>query len=482
MKFNLIVLLFIIGNISLFSQKPAEELGFCGTQADLQSEKWLDDFLSGKIITFTPDEIIWVPMTTHIVNPSNGKASYSEYNVLNAMCKLNENFSEVGIQFYHSSFEYIFEDKYYDHDYNDGQKMMKANNINGTINTYFVNDPAGNCGYFSPSGAAVAVAFGCAGKGDDTWAHEIGHYLSLPHTFRGWEGEDYKQGTVAPNYVNNRKVELAENDPDCDNSGDKFCDTPADYLSFRWSCNDNMESPILQMDPDSTTFRSDGTYFMSYADSDCMDRFSPLQIDAMVANLQNQKPNQIDQSFSPSFVNTEDTTPLFPTDNDVVSTSNVTLEWNEIGNAIYYYLEVSTFEGFHFYKVREFVLGTSFEIEGLVNNKTYYWRLTPYGKSDFCNERTPTFSFQTSLAPTNTKDFQENMFEVYPNPSSGNFKIKINGQNEGSIQIMDTYGRTIRSFNTNNNTGSIDEILPSGIYFVKFETSSSKQIKKLIIQ
>ncbi|NJK83013.1 MAG: hypothetical protein HC912_03550 [Saprospiraceae bacterium] len=27
----------------------------------------------------------------------------------------------------------------------------------------------------------------CTGRGDHTWAHEIGHALSLNHTFYGWE-------------------------------------------------------------------------------------------------------------------------------------------------------------------------------------------------------------------------------------------------------------------------------------------------------
>lgn len=69
-----------------------------------------------------------------------------------------------------------------------GIEMMKINNIKNVINCYIVTDPAGNCGYFAYEGDAVALSKTCLGKSSHTWAHELGHYFSLPHTFLDGKG------------------------------------------------------------------------------------------------------------------------------------------------------------------------------------------------------------------------------------------------------------------------------------------------------
>lgn len=120
----------------------------------------------------------------------------------------------------------------------DGEDMMDENNVDDLLNVYFVSDPAGNCGYFSPSDNGVAVAKSCAMPGGTTIAHEFGHFFSLPHTFYGWEygiPDDEDQEWV--------------NGANCNSAADGFCDTPPDYLDYRWNC----PGP-LQTDPNGDTF------------------------------------------------------------------------------------------------------------------------------------------------------------------------------------------------------------------------------------
>ncbi|MCB0574414.1 MAG: metalloprotease, partial [Saprospiraceae bacterium] len=102
---------------------------------------------------------------------------------------LNEDYAATGIRFYFKDdWNLINSTAWYQHaNIPQGIDMMLTNNVPDALNAYFASNVAGNCGYNLPY-AGVAVAHNCAATGDHTWAHEVGHALSLPHPFIGWEG------------------------------------------------------------------------------------------------------------------------------------------------------------------------------------------------------------------------------------------------------------------------------------------------------
>ncbi len=252
-------------SLSLFSQsEPAP----CGT--NLGISPWLRDFQSRIHETPRNDDMLFLPVQVHVVGTDEGNGYFSRNAVLNAFCTLNADFEQANMQFFLANpINYINNSDYYEHDFDGGFDMMDENNFPNVINCYIVEDPAGNCGYFFPGVDGIALNKGCTQPNDHTWAHEVGHFLSLPHPFRGWEGvEEFDYSEPAPTMWGNRRVERLDGS-NCGFAGDGFCDTAADYLNYRWSCNSSGESSVQQTDPSGATFFSDGRLFMSYSNSAC---------------------------------------------------------------------------------------------------------------------------------------------------------------------------------------------------------------------
>ena len=215
----------------LFAQSD-HPAGWCGTPA-VKSD-WLTDFQRNpEIYSFTRGGTEYVPMTIHVVGDDDGNGYFAEPNILEAFCVLNEDFAQVNIQFYIAGeINYLNNSNWFEHNFNQGEQMMNINNVFGTANCYIVADPAGNCGYFTYQGDAVALAKGCLQPNDHTWAHEMGHFFYLPHTFFGWEyldgDPDYSQPAplVIDGGWNDFEVEKVDGS-NCNTAADGFCDTPS---------------------------------------------------------------------------------------------------------------------------------------------------------------------------------------------------------------------------------------------------------------
>lgn len=83
-------------------------------------------------------------------------------------------------------------------------------------------------------------------------------------------------------------------------------------------------------------------------------------------------------------------------------------------------------------------------------------------------------------------DFDENLFNVYPNPTKNNeVTIRLNDTNEiNSIQLFSITGQLIKVIkkpSSNNNKVIIDNI-PSGVYFLKVQSDTAVNTKKLIVE
>jgi len=86
--------------------------------------------------------------------------------------------------------------------------------------------------------------------------------------------------------------------------------------------------------------------------------------------------------------------------------------------------------------------------------------------------------------PSGINNLTENVFNIWPNPSSGLFHIK-NTEKINSIEIMSVSGEVLNfnDFFTGSSVGDIDlTAYKKGIYFIRFTGDKKTEIKKILVK
>ncbi len=459
------------------------------------------------------DTTLYVPVTIHLVGTDEGGGHYRVPDMLDDFCQLNEDFALSNIQFFiEGEINVINNSSWYSHDsIYIGYEMMTTMNVPNTINCYYVSVAAGSGGYNLPSADGIALRHGNMGPGSHTWAHEIGHNLSVQHTFLGWEGNIYNPGQPAPtevyyNYtlfkpvfnpdtiiIDTAEVELVAR-TNCTIAADGFCDTTPDYLSGGFACNSSGESALEQIDPDGDTFNSDGKNFMSYANDVCNQYFTPEQTGAMRANLLNEKPGHLynqDPVRDPITMAPEGLSPIQGEPSDLNSTA---LIWSAVSGATAYHYEVNRLPNFNpTFSIAEGITSdTTFSITAgsLLEGLTYYWRVKPYNPGYTCT----TVSAGESFVATDLINIEDpegiGHLQVYPNilsaGQSANLYLETAQTEALNIYLFNVSGQPLQDIYQGISTGLFStEIstagLSSGMYIIGIEVSGLWTYRKLLV-
>lgn len=451
--FTLLCSLLCSTQVFVFAQTAPQAEG-CGTIMPAETLEWIEAHQFYRNTPNNDRDIKYVPIQFHIVGTSQGTGYFPADDVFRLLCQLNEKYIPVGMFFYlESGFSYINNSNYYEHDFNDGGNMMDQYNVSGRVNVYIVKDPAGNCGYFSPSNDAVAVAQSCSGNNSTTLAHELGHFFSLPHTFSGWEGAyDNATGELIDPIPNNQRERA--NGSNCGNTADRFCDTPADYTSYRWGC----PGPFFT-DPTGVQFKPDGTLYMSYSSDVCQNRFSNQQIASMRTFLVEERSNLLGSSVGLNFDAPNATYAYYPANNSQnVNNNHVLFSWKNSG-ADKYYLEAIQYDDNNGDNLRVFVEDT-FYVANLDANYNYYWAVIPVNSANTCSNVAGGY-FRTG--PANAI-YLSNLSVTIPN---------CNGNTNGGLIITPAGGQAPYSYEWNNGaTANILSDVHAAIYTVTITDSN----------
>ena len=157
-------------------------------------------------------------IVAHVFKDSLGNAGVSEDDIRQAIADINPFFAPICVSFdvcefrYHDNWQH---DVLEDPDTEIPQLKTKYHadyRINMYFVTFFTSD-INACGLADLGGITSAAGTGIVFRKDcinaRTFAHEMGHFFSLKHTFEG-SGAELVDGS------------------NCDTAGDGICDTPAD--------------------------------------------------------------------------------------------------------------------------------------------------------------------------------------------------------------------------------------------------------------
>lgn len=454
-----------------FSITKAQTPDYCGTELSETQKNWLLDYAqNGRGFASKSAVQYYVPLYMHILGDDADKGFYGANQLMSDICELNDQYASVGFYFYLAGFDYISNTAWYDHaSYGPGSTMMRQNNKKDVANIYVVANPAGNCGYFSPGQDGIALGKNCMGKGSTTFAHELGHFFSLPHPFTNVTG--------VKEYVNGSNCAIA---------GDLFCDTRADFLDYRWPCpytgneKDNLGDPY---DPDETLY-------MSYSLDRCANRFSLEQIDAVVYNINSQRTNLQGPVQDTMPVQTK-LTRLLPLEGVAQKPTNATFSWRKDPKAIGYVLQASQISVFPGNLPLDVITADTFYIATkLSDSRTYRWRVRPIYAGQTCTEFSDTGAFYTSVtASITTFGAGNNAVKLYPNPASNSQEVFIAFENDQTVTQATIYtvdGKMISAATIEQQSNTMYKMnisaLKAGVYFVDITTKTAAYRQKILVE
>ena len=481
------VLLTGIVFLSFLALTTAQTLDPCGTVP--HRSEWLTNFQKGGINVSKRSVDFSIAINAHQVGSDQG--ALFEYSlILQSLAALERDFDSTGIGFVvNLPFDTLRSTFYNSHNnVLDGADMMFANNKADALNIYYVSNPAGNCGYNLPY-AGIAMANQCSGFNGKTISHEVGHALSLPHPFLGWEGGQTDDGTVPAVYntpaprtvtydytyfqstlvrdtliIDTAIVELVAR-TNCHDAADGFCDTPADYLATRWTCATGGESGQTQMDPDGQIFRSDGTLIMGYSDDGCQSRFTEEQKAAMEAFAQAERPTWIRTNFDTNLVRGVSELIL---DVDGFTLNSDELAFSSVENATHYYLKVSDRRSFSNLLADTVVTSAVLPLPASVfeENKTYYVKVYAFNDHSFLAGESPSMEFSILEGISSTKAPSVSKLSISPNPVSAGASVQVPFRKDiERVQWYDARGAIVAEQSYGNNTNvDVPADFASGVY------------------
>jgi hypothetical protein len=483
----------------MLAQQPIDSKGGCGTTGKTSWFNWYHEHKSDLLMDVergSDSTMIYVPVTVHIVGRDNGSGFYRLEEAIRCICEMNEKFASAFIRYYLDTSEpviYHLETDWYDHQWEGGAEMISETWIDNRLNVYMVDNPAGNCGYSWYD--AIVIGKGCSGPGNTTWSHEAGHHFSLPHPFSGLEGENIAPNQPAPFELNGALIELLDGS-NCQDAGDRFCDTKPDYITNRWSCDDNSQSYSTYQDPTGAPFKVDGSLFMSYSSDNCQNRFSAEQIEAMRVNLYTEHISYL-QVFEEGILLNDDAQVqlMSPIDTAVVQFNSVTFNWEPLPNADIYIFEVSLSPTFPFTLLNKPLYNGQTNVtitQGLPNNRLLYWRVRAYSNWDVCQ---PNDIMQVGVAKTvnlsATNDFERLAFvDLVPNlvgvEGGAQLLIESSEPFEALLQVTDAAGRVMQSQVVKVDFGSTSipietYKLSPGMYQVTLQSNKGITVKRMAV-
>jgi hypothetical protein len=498
----------------------------CGTSIEDQAMMH-EQFLEARSIMLSNPvkergAIQYVPIHFHLVADGAGNGRIKENRILDQLCDLNEAYAPHDIQFYinpHPTYGLFNKSINHDNVYNNQTNtfLMQNRRHNNALNVFVAEvastgtsvQPGITLAYYSPTRDwVVSRKDQINGAGNGTLPHEIGHFFTLKHTHYGWEDDpnDEEQPQFeptdptwpiapvqapSPNFVATTERVDGTN---CLSAADGICDTPPDY-NFGYSWNGCTVYNLPAKDPLGVLVNPMETNFMGYFIGCNNYEFTPQQAGVVSANINSPGRNYLDNTYQPAATTITVPTNLLVAPIGGTTTqfyNDVELTWNKVAGSTYYLVETDVLSSFITNSFKSYVVtDTTLQINDLLPNKTYYWRVRPFNPSYTCTNFRQA-SFKTSADISNVVNISAlNELKVTPNPVENGqvalIQIEANAGFEATLRLVDVAGRITRDLGTipfmaGENTVQLDtDALPNGVYFVVLDTEKGRHTERLVV-
>ena len=224
------------------------------------------------------NEKIYIPVKIHINQKTDGTGGVSMEYVREDLEQANEVFSTIGVEFIIcGSPNYLKSSSWYDSGIiftPSTINMLESNDYANHINIYFnkrlkrTSSSGLVCGfaYFPYGEERIFMDNDCTGSKHNILIHELGHYFYLFHTH---------------GLSNNTRTKELVDGSNCESTGDRICDTPADP-NLHEKVNDLCHYKLtnFEYDANGQSYKPMIENYMSYALEKCVNTFTPQQFQA----------------------------------------------------------------------------------------------------------------------------------------------------------------------------------------------------------
>jgi len=465
-----------------------------------------------------------IHVMVHIVVQDKNDLSdeFTEAEVDTAIERLNEYFVQAGLHFRRClPINYVSEDQDYPQtltrdiypntNATEAGLIMNDHAVPNAVNVIFTPIANGYCGYAnypSVTTRLLVMKNSCADGDEPVFAHEMGHYFNLQHTFDG-----PPENVARPGDPSNG----CPPGVDCSNCGpgigDELCDTPANpqgiglgtyFTNSDGEIEENKYSlhncTVLPMctvkhganiygvagacdvwDSNGDLYSANPRNIMSYGEYDCRDYFSPQQIDRMRATLFMGNADLIADEADFNSCSGCATNSYFFDVYDV----NTVAEY-EVSNSITSWAVLSPD-----------VLNPDGTLVEAGSNVTYdaggYVCLNPGFNAEYTSNFLAIIDGcggEYRLEKSGLEVVQTNNFKVYPNPVSAQAVIsyELNSDSKVSFSLFDTTGKQITTLLQNEQKAAgLHQFnfnvsnLPTGIYYCIMQANEHIETQKVII-
>lgn len=500
-------LVFTILSLGLLCHLQAQKVDYAGSNCvDLPHELRQRLIANKKALQSGrafPRESIYVPVKFHLAAESDGAGRIEVADVLNQLCALNKEFEASGFIFYiNSGFNLINNTNVFENPTTATgvARMIRESREEGpnSLNIFITqNADRGSIengtvlGFYSIQNDWIVIRKSQVGNGENTLAHEIGHYFSLNHPHIGWESDPWNKSDhgnpVLIRSINGVQIELVDKS-NCESAGDMVCDTPPDYnfgLTWDTRCP---EFDLDVADRNRDTIVPAQNNYMSYFLGCGPYEFSPQQNDIMMADYNSSLKSYLRTGYTPNLDPvTEKVALLSPNNNTTAEFYNgVELKWTASENATNYSILIRGGQDELAFQTQD----TALYITELSPDRTYTWSVTPYNESSACAGKSTNILKTNDMTTATDDPIFSTEITLSPNPVYSGQIPRIAFESDtnlnGSLQVYDQSGRRIIQSNTMILTGYNEISIPlndltSGIYMLSLSTKKGSINRKVII-